>query len=508
MAELIECVPNFSEGRRPEVTHAIADSIRSVHGARILDVSSDVDHNRTVITFVGDRQAVEQAAFKAIKTAAGLIDLDKHQGEHPRIGATDVVPFIPVSGVTMEDCVELAHRLGRRVGEELGITVYMYAKAAARPERQQLANIRKGEYEAWRTEVGQDDAREPDYGPAEAHKWGATVIGARPFLLAYNIYLNTGDVEKAKHIAKAVRSVSGGLQNVQAMGFLVEGQAQVSMNLLDFTRTPIHRVQEMVRREAHNMGLSITHSELVGLAPQKAFTDSAAWYLQLEGFEPDQLLENRIAAVAAADDRLSSKLPIPFLEEVAAAKATPGGGSVAALAGALSAALVQMVAGLTVGRKKYADVDASARSLLDRAGELRSQLTSAIVSDSAAFDALFAVMRDKELTEQQRAKKTEEATVTAGEVPLAVVRLSRDIAALALELAQIGNANAATDAAAAGIMAQAAAQIATLNVRINAASLQDRQKAERWLAEAAELTETVRELGREIEQITTERGGY
>lgn len=508
MPEIIECVPNFSDGRRPQVYNAIADAIRAVRGVHILDTSSDADHNRTVITFVGDAKAVEEAAFQGIRTAAELIDLDEHEGEHPRIGATDVVPFIPVSGVTMDDCVELAHRLGRRVGEELGITVYMYAEAATRPERQKLSNIRRGQYEVWREEIGQEPAREPDYGPAEPQPWGATVIGARPFLIAYNIYLNTDDVEKANQIARAVRASSGGLQNVQALGFMVEGQAQVSMNLLNFKRTPIHRVQELVRREAQQFGLQITHAELIGLAPQEAFLKSAKYYLQLQDMEDDQLLEYRMAAAEEANDSLQNKLPEAFLEAVADSTPTPGGGSVGALAGALGASLVQMVAGLTVGRKKYADVDENAGAILDKAGRLRYQLTSAIAEDAAAFEALFDAMRSKELADEERAQAIESATVNAGETPLAVVRLSHEVAQLALEMAKIGNVNAATDVAAAGIISSAAARIAELNVRINATGLKDRQRADNWLEEAANLREATEAIVDELTGVAAERGGY
>lgn len=508
MPEIIECVPNFSDGRRPEVYNAIAGAIGAVRGVRILDTSSDPDHNRTVITFVGDAKGVEEAAFQAIRRAAELINLDEHDGEHPRIGATDVVPFIPVSGVTMEDCVELAHRLGRRVGDELDITVYMYAEAATQPERQKLSNIRRGQYEGWRDEIGQEPAREPDYGPAEPRPWGATVIGARPFLIAYNVFLNTDDVEKANQIARAVRASSGGLQNVQALGFLVEGQAQVSMNLLNFKRTPIHRVQDLVRREAQHLGLQVTHAELIGLAPQQSFLASARYYLQLRDMEDDQLLEHRMASAEEADDSLANKLPDDFLEAVADSSPTPGGGSVGALSAALGAALVQMVAGLTVGRKKYADVDENARAMVDKAQRLRYQLTSAIADDAAAFETLFAAMRNKELDEDERAQAIEKATVGAGEVPLTVVRLSNEVAQLALEIAKIGNVNAATDAASAGIISGAAARIAELNVRINAAGLKDRQRADDWLEEAANLRRETETIVEELSSVAAERGGY
>ena len=508
MAQIIECVPNFSDGRRPEVYDAIADAIRSVRGARILDVSSDADHNRTVITFVGDTRAVEEAAFRSIKIAAELINLDEHEGEHPRIGATDVVPLIPVSGVNMDDCVELAHRLGERVGQELDIAVYMYGQAAQRPERERLSIIRKGEYESWRQEIGNEPSREPDYGPAEPHTWGATVIGARPFLIAYNIYLNSADVDKANRVARAVRASSGGLQNVQALGFLVEGQAQVSMNLLNFARTPLHRVQELVRREAQNLGLAITHAELVGLAPRQAFVDSASWYLQLKEFDNEQLLEQRMLAAEEADDRLENKLPEQFLAALAEPKPTPGGGSVAALAVALGTALVQMVAGLTIDRKKYADVDEKARAILDRAQRLRYELTSAIARDAAAFEALFEVIRSKDLAEAEKSQAIESATIVAGEVPLQVVRLSKEVAQLALEIARMGNVNAASDAAAAGIMARAGAHVAELNVRVNASTLREKKRAESWIEEASRLRQEIESMVQELDRIAAHRGGY
>lgn len=508
MAEIIECVPNFSDGRRPEVYNAIADAVRNVPGTKVLNVSADPDHNRTVITFVGDARAVEEGAFQAIARAAELIDLNEHEGEHPRIGAADVVPFIPVRDATMDDCVQLAHRLANRVGEDLGIAVYMYGEAATRPERQKLSNIRKGEFEAWKEEVGKKPDREPDYGPAEPKKWGATVIGARPFLIAYNIYLNSSDVQVANQIARAVRASSGGLQNVQALGFQVEGQAQVSMNLLNFERTPIYRVQELVRREAARHGLSITHAELIGLSPQKAFMEVAKWYLQLDGMEDDQILEYRMAATEDEAQGLSEVVPHGFLNAVAEPTPTPGGGSVAALAGALGAALAQMVAGITVGRKKYADVEEEAASILQKSGRLQAQLVDAISQDAAAFDRLLAAYRNKDASDEERQMAIEEATVGTGEVPLKVGRLSRDVADLAREIAAIGNKNAATDAAAAGIMARAAAQIAALNVRVNATGLKDEERARAWRQEVDSLQEEVATTIDELLQTASERGGY
>lgn len=507
MQPLVECVPNFSNGRDPAVYGRIADAIRGVAGVQVLDVSADADHNRTVITFVGGPDEVVEAAFRGIQTARDLIDLDQQRGEHPRIGATDVCPFVPVRGITTEGCVALARRLGKRVGEELGVAVYLYGAAATRPDRENLADIRKGQYELWKEEVATNPRRLPDFGPAEARPWGATVIGARPFLIAYNLYLDSSDAQIAEEIAKTVRFSSGGLRYVQARGFLVDGQAQVSMNLTNFERTPIYRVQEMVRREAAQRGLSITRAELVGLIPQKALLDAARWYLQIEPLHDDQVLELRLQhgeAATAADEATGPS----FIDAVAAATPTPGGGSVAAQTGALAAGLAQMAAGLTVGRKRYADVAAEAGRVLDEADTLRRQLAAAIAEDSAAFERVMAVARDKSLDEAAKATAMEAATVVAGEVPLRVVRLCRDVARLAQTIAAIGNVNAATDAAVGAIMARAAAEGAGLNVRINSIALKDRALAEAWRAEIAALLAEVGQIADAAVRTATERGGF
>jgi glutamate formiminotransferase/formiminotetrahydrofolate cyclodeaminase len=503
MRPIIECVPNFSEGRRPEVYNAIADAVRSVPGAHVLDVSADPDHNRCVITFVGAPAAVEEGAYQAIKMAASLINLDEHEGEHPRIGATDVCPFIPVKNITEEECVDLAHRLGQRVGQELGIAVYLYGAAATRPERQKLSTIRKGEYELWQKEVATEPEREPDYGPAEPKTWGATVIGVRPFLIAYNLYLNTDDVGLANKIARAVRFSSGGLRYVQALGFLVEGQAQVSMNLTDFTKTPIYRVQELVRREAAHHGLTITKAELVGLIPESALLESAKWYLQLDDLQDDQILELRIRQEEEGDIT-----PYPFIEATAAGTPTPGGGSSAALAGALAASLSEMVAKLTAGRKKYAEVDQQARQVLEEAASLRQQLTAAIIEDSQAFEGVMAAWKSKDLSEQEKEQAVERATIHAGEVPLKVARMSLEAADLAYQITSIGNLNAVTDAAAAAILARAAVQTAALNVKINALSLQDQDLAQKWNQSVDQLESEVTELADKAIAQASRRGGF
>jgi glutamate formiminotransferase len=261
----------------------------------VLDVQSDADHNRTVVTFAGEPEAVEEAAFRGIEKAAELIDMDLHRGEHPRLGAADVVPFVPIKNATMEDCVDIAQRLGERVGRELGIPVYLYEKAATRPERRNLADVRRGEYEGIKAEIATKPEREPDFGPQHVGKAGATAIGARSPLIAFNVYLGTDDVEVAKAIARAVRHSSGGLRYVKALGLLVKGQAQVSMNLTDYRQTPVHRVVEMIRREAERYGVAVVESELIGLIPNEALVEAAEFYLQMGDFSSHQILENRLA---------------------------------------------------------------------------------------------------------------------------------------------------------------------------------------------------------------------
>jgi glutamate formiminotransferase len=291
---IVECVPNFSEGRRQEVIDQIVAAMARVPGVEVLDTQSDLDHNRSVVTVVGEPEAVVEAAFQGIAQAAQLIDMNHHRGGHPRMGAADVVPFVPVRAITLDECAALARQLGERVGTELGIPVYLYEAAASRPDRTNLADVRRGEYEGLQQEIGTNPQRAPDYGPASMGKAGATAIGARPPLIAFNVYLNTGDVAPARAIARAVRHSSGGLRFVKALGLLVDGQAQVSMNLIDYRATPIHRVLDMIRSEAAHYGLSVARCEVIGLLPAQALYDTAQFYLQLHGFSSDQVLENRL----------------------------------------------------------------------------------------------------------------------------------------------------------------------------------------------------------------------
>ncbi len=490
MKSLVECVPNFSEGRRADVIAAIVDAIRQAGGAetQVLDVSSDADHNRTVVTFVGSPEAASAAAFAGIARAADLIDLDQQRGAHPRLGASDVVPFIPIRGVSLSDCVALARKLGERVGAELGLPVYFYEAAATMPERANLADVRKGEYELLKDEIGVNPKRTPDAGPARVGKAGAVIIGARQFLVAYNIYLDTADATVAEKIARAIRHLSGGLRFVKAKGFLVEGKAQVSMNLTDFTKTPIARVQEMVRREAERYGARITHSELVGLIPQRALVDAAQWYLQLDNLRPDMVLESRLTAVDSAPAAATSSTA--FIDELAAGTAAPGGGAAAAFAGAMAAGLVGMVARLTVDKKKYADVKDRMLTVLARADDLRARLTAGVAEDSAAFEAVmaaYALPKDSDAQVEARTIAIAAAYHVATETPLRAARAAAEVAELARAAAELGNRNAISDAASATHLARASLIAAAHNVRINAHELADRAEAAAWLAEVDQL---------------------
>ena len=473
---LLECIPNFSEGRSPEIVEEIIGAIRAVEGVTLLDYSLDDDHNRSVITFVGTPKAVEEAAFAAIARAAELIDLDKHEGEHPRIGATDVVPFVPISGITMAECVEIARNLGRRVGDELGIPVYLYEKAATRPEREDLAIIRKGEYEILKKEIETNPDRVPDFGPIKLGTAGATVIGARSPLIAYNVYLDTGDETVAKKIARAIRHSSGGLRYVKGLGMLVDGKAQVSMNLTNFERTPVHRVVELIRLEAAKYGAEITHSELIGLIPQKALIDAAAWYLQLDEFSEDQVLEYRIQAIQ--DEGIAgSDIEHDFLNILSAGTPTPGGGSAAAYSGAMAAALVAMAARLTVGKKKYEDVEKEMVAVIEKADALRAGLTVAVEEDASAYEGVMDAFRLPKSTKKEkdaRKEAVQEATLKATRVPLEVAGKAVEVLHLAAEVAEKGNANAITDSGTGGALARAALIGAAMNVRINLASLEEK----------------------------------
>ena len=508
---IVECIPNYSEARRTEVVEAIMAAITAVDGVRILDRHSDMDHNRTVITIVGHPDAVEEAAFQSIAKAAELIDLDHHQGEHPRIGATDVVPFVPISGMSMVECVEMARRLGKRVGERLKIPVYLYEEAATRPDRVNLESIRKGQYETLKKEIGETPAREPDFGPARVTGAGATVIGARNPLIAFNVYLTTDDVAIANKIARAIRHSSGGLRYVKSMGMMVEGMAQVSMNLTNYRGTSMARVVEMIRREAGRYGVTIHHSELVGLVPNQALVDAAVWYLQMDQFEPDQVLETRLfdAAMHTQASPVKAK-DEGFLEALASADPTPGGGSAAAYSAAMASSLVAMVGRVTVGKKKYAEVEAEMWGMIEEAIELQAAMREAVEKDANAFQAYMKARRLPQNSDKQKSERIQAiqaASINAAEVPLHVGRNALSIMQLALKAAELGNINAVSDAGTAFAMAQAALDGAGLNVRINLLGLEKEPEPAQMLNELKILENQAAKLGDALRQALNERGG-
>jgi glutamate formiminotransferase/formiminotetrahydrofolate cyclodeaminase len=492
--KLVECVPNFSEGRRPEIVAQIRDAIAAVEGATILDVSSDQSHNRTVVTLVVPVEHAVDAAFAGIRKAHELIDLNVHTGEHPRMGATDVVPFIPLEGTTMEDCIVLARTLGERVGKELQIPVFLYERAATTPARENLADVRRGEFEGIRDEMKAGAAnRKPDYGPSQIHATaGAVAIGARPFLVAYNVYLGPAtNLQVAKNVAKAVRGSSGGLRYVKGLGLEVDGQAQVSMNLVDTEKTPLYRAYDMVKMEAEAQGVSPTWSEIVGLVPEKALFETAARHIQLRDFKPEMVLEKKVRDAIQGGESVSG-----FVAAVAAPVPAPGGGSVAAHAGALGAALAQMVAGLTAGKKKYIAVDAEMRELALRAAGLVNTLSALVARDAGAYTMVTDAYKLPSEPAEAAAKRKaaiEDALIGAAQVPLETARACAEVAALAATCAVKGNTNAVSDAGVAALLADAACRGAVYNVRINISSLEDKSRGAGLIEEANQLLAQTRQ---------------
>ena len=492
--KLVECVPNFSEGRRPEIVSAIRDAIAAVEGVSVLDVSSDASHNRSVITFIAPVDSAVDAAFAGIKEACERIDLGQHSGEHPRIGATDVVPFIPLEGSTMEDCIALARQLGQRVGNELKIPVYLYERAATTPARENLADVRRGEFEGLREEIGKNPARKPDFGPEKIHPTcGATAIGARPFLVAYNIYLGpASNLQIAKNIAKAVRGSSGGFRYVKGLGLEVDDQAQVSMNLVDTDKTPLHHVFEFVKMRAEAEGANVTWSEIVGLVPERVLIDAAVSHLQLKQFTPKQVLDRQVREVVGGGESLSG-----FLANVASSNPVPGGGSVAAHAGALAAALAQMVAGLTVGKKKYAAVDVEMKDIAQSAAALGNELSALVKRDADAYASVseaYKLPKEPADAAARRSEAVTKALLGAAEVPIETATAAVEVAKLALAVAERGNTNAVTDAGVAALLAEVAAKGAAYNVRVNVQALEDRSRGQALLRRAEELVEEAERL--------------
>ena len=494
--KLVECVPNFSEGRRPEVIAAIRDAIAAVEGASVLDVSSDASHNRSVITFVAPVDTAVDAAFAGIKAASERIDLCSHKGEHPRIGATDVVPFVPLEGATMEDCISLARALGERVGLELQIPVYLYERAATQPARENLADVRRGEFEGLREELGKNPARDPDFGPAKIHPTcGAIAIGARPFLVAYNVYLGpASNLPIAKNVAKAVRGSSGGFRYVKGLGLEVDGQAQVSMNLVDTEKTPLHNAFDFVKLRAAAEGAQVTWSEIVGLVPERVLVDAAVNHLQLKQFTPSQILERQVRDTMSGGESVTS-----FVASVASADPVPGGGSVAAHAGALAAALAQMVAGLSIGKKKYATVEAEMKSAALQAVTLGNKLAALVKRDAEAYSKVsgaYKLAKEPADAARLRAETVTSALLEAAEVPLETARCCVEVARLATVVAEKGNSNAVTDAGVAALLAEAGCRGAAYNVRVNVQALDEKAKGTELEREAADLVRQASELAK------------
>src|ERR1700756_3151593 len=435
---LIECVPNFSEGRDKAKVDAIVEAMK-IDGVYLLDREMDADHNRCVITLVGEREPIQEAAIRGVGKASEVIDLTQHQGAHPRMGAADVVPFIPIDGVTIEDCVAMARHVGAEIWKRYQIPVYLYEAAATSPERQNLENIRRGQFEGIRNEISTNPARRPDVGDPRVHPTaGATVVGARKALIAYNVFLNTTDVDIAKKIAKAVRFSSGGLRYVKGAGFPVRGQAQVSMNLTDFEQTPIARVFEFVKREAARHGVMPTSSEIVGLIPKKALEDAAEWFLQVENFDSSLILENRLAAVT------SGKVAVgglragvePFVEQLAAPTATPGGGSASAAAGAMAAGLAAMVASMSRGKKAYLQHEAQLSAAIASLAPLREQLKAGVDADAESYNSVMKAYKAAKSASDEKSGEAmiEAALKEATAVPLSVAEKSHQVAQLAKSL--------------------------------------------------------------------------
>jgi glutamate formiminotransferase/formiminotetrahydrofolate cyclodeaminase len=535
---IVECVPNFSEGRDAAVIEAIADAIRSVEGAELLDVDPGAATNRTVMTMVGAPEAVVEAAFQGIKKAAELIDMSTHTGAHPRMGATDVCPFVPVRGIDMDGCAALARQLGERVGGELGIPVYLYEHAASRPERENLAEVRAGEYEGLAGRAG-DAHWTPDFGPdAFQPKSGATAIGARPFLIAYNINLNTKAKNKAMKIAALVREKGiirreqgeivrdadgnavrdpGLFKCVKGIGWYIEeyGRCQVSLNLTNFETSPMHEVLEATRQVALGEGVVVTGSELVGLVPLAALTDAGTYYLNKAGQNPgvpiSELVDMAIHSMGLRDigsfdpderiieRRIGSDGPLVcmtgrvFVDTLSSSTPAPGGGSVAALCGAMSAALSAMVGTLTSGKKGYEQMSEAHKQNSIAAQALKDAYLHDIDADTAAFNSImdaFSLPKKTDEDKQARSAAIQAATKVAIEVPLGVLERSVDAIAAA-EIAATGNKNARSDAGVAGLTARAAAEGAYYNVRINLDGFKDLDYAQAATARADAALEQV-----------------
>jgi len=485
MNSIVECVPNFSEGRDRRIVECIIEAILAVPGLCLMDMEMDADHNRSVVTFVGEKEKVGEGALRAIGTAASLIDLTRHEGRHPRIGATDVVPFIPVRNASLQECIAIARQVGEEAARRYGIPIYLYEAAATRPERLRLENIRRGQFELLREEIGQNPDRQPDFGPARIHPTaGATVVGARKFLIAYNINLATSDVSIADRIARAVRQSGGGLPHVKAMGLDLKsrGLAQVSMNLTDYEQTSIASAFAAVQREAGESAVAIAGSEVVGLIPQAALDMAAESCLKIENFHPDMIFENRLKKILAGQSPLSEQRPLPalsvadFLDAVARREPAPGGGSVAALAGALAASLGEMVTGFSLARKELEPYQLQLQELKTAFTAAHVSLQSAIQADSDSYAAVEAALKLPKASDEEKGRRQDamqRALQTASLLPMKVAEEAAELLKLFRKLEPVSNPNLKSDLQTAVAMARAAIDGALANVAINLQSIKD-----------------------------------
>ncbi len=493
METIIECVPNFSEGRDAKTVDAIIEAILEGPDVYLLDKELDADHNRSVITIVGTRESIGEAALRGIGRAAASLDLTRHQGAHPRIGATDVVPFVPVAGATLEDCVRIAERVAEEAWRRFRIPTYLYEAAARTPERRNLENIRRGQFEGLREEIRVNPERRPDFGEAELHPTaGATVMGARKFLIAYNINLGTPDVALAKAIAKKIRTSGGGLACVKAMGVELKARrlAQVSMNLTDFETTPIATVFDAVSQEAAGAGASVVGSEIVGLIPQRALDGAAVHYLKAENFHAELIFENRLAQVMAETRKSGASRALSFAGQIkdfigalAAPTATPGGGTAAALAGSMAAALGEMVCGLTLRRKSFEAQHASLREFAAHLARLRERLLQNMDHDAASYQKVMEAMKlpkESDAEREARVRAIELASKEAAETPFDTAEAANETKRIIVELKAKTIPQAASDLAVALDLAETARHGGIENVRANLPSIRDRK----WLEQA------------------------
>jgi glutamate formiminotransferase/formiminotetrahydrofolate cyclodeaminase len=468
--KLVECVPNFSDGRRKEIIDAIVTEAAS-RNVKVLDVESDADHNRSVLTFVGSPDAVKAAALAVSGKAIELIDLNKHRGQHPRMGAMDVVPFIPISDVTMKDCVQLARDFAAEYASKFKIPVFLYEEAATRSDRRNLADVRKGEFEGLREEIGKNTDKTPDFGPNAIHPTaGATAVGARKILIAYNIELATRDLNVAKKIAREVRGKDGGLSAVKALGFELKdrGIVQVSMNMVDYKSTELFKAFELVKSLAQHHGVQVLDSEIVGLVPLEALTDAAEFYLQLRGFSKNQILETKL--FEPQDDKLVAMDLATFGTELASEKPVPGGGSVSAYAGSLAAGLVCMVSRLTLKRQEYEQFWPRVEGILTESERLRKHLLALVDQDSQSFESLMQAYRlPKSSEEEKQVRSTEIQSRLKGatEVPLMTAENAAQVLSLSRSLSDCANENALSDLQTATFLAYASVMGALSNVTIN-----------------------------------------